>query len=1106
MAVAMLAKKKLKNRSRQRRAFEEEDEDMVIISRLENEPWQPDLLLERQSDKTNHTNPPDQRYMAHQTSAYSPLTSLTAAATDSTTNANASSSVQQPSGFQGVIPVIIKSPSSVITTTDSDYVESIFEDHAPKIPGIEEYLQQTHQQQQLLQQQQQEMQMQMQMQLQLQYQMPAHLQTNNNNDTSDNLNNDTARRQQSQLQYQQQYSVPQQYRNSFHGHSGTSLFAMEEEERPILQSRSLSTHEPSIRGESPMEKIMSDNEDVTESLQSLKNLTMLALDGLLQQVVSGVTASDPVHNPDETTLQARALIRRSSIPLLDLVGGGGGQQDLQESITQNKQEGVGRINAIPSTLSSGVNENEIISDDISSCPIQRSISDTPIAGLAASSFERLDELARKVDQLTAVANNEHQQPSNGIASFNRTREVLHEPVDIPLRQQQDSLTRLTVPQPQQQQQQQQQTVRMDPSHVFESQEYQLACALAAMLACIYRILNQMQKPRIPQRTESVDSGLDQASRLWKRLSSNNFVRNPLRPSIPSSMSSPSTIATLQNRESTTTTSAPSSPEKRVLGATENASGNNSNGTTGFIQSINKQVRTLRSRRTQSTSHIEVGSNSKSFQGRLLGGLGFSSSGNASKSQGLHPGDAAQTKSSKELEHEWEELDKLMDEMGHLWRFVECIEDSDEAEEVATTSLSATPPTAVESTGVDTQDPFHGRNQIQQQQQQRRQQTITVSSMTANTTSTVTAAQSFDQQTLDMTALADDLPEYEDEVPQYQYSEKSEPAAIVETNPSHQARSNTDSRMQRRASNGLLSGISGLDDEKTRFDLNNVMSAIERLSKVAPRLDNQRVQLTASQRRQMAQASVAHTIERLSKDRWDNSIGEVQKTRASSSVSSVAAARESAEQQKLASEKKRDLNKLVNQIVESAAKATNYATQRAEFSPRQQWKLEGARVGSKIERGERLRMSDQDWQSPESVLLKDMTRLTNALYQQSSTTQAFATQRFTLTEDKERNMALQGIISKIERVSGRRMENQDALPPNLNKHKSSSSTPVSVATATASTSTMSEKRDREKSNYDSSSSSRAKELQDMINQVIDGGGGPTRKSAMASQRAQFGPGK
>ncbi|KAF9437125.1 hypothetical protein BGZ76_001906 [Entomortierella beljakovae] len=1065
MAVAMLTKKKLKNRSRQRQSrFAEEDEDMAIVSQLENEPWQPDLLLER-SDKINNSNN-NISSISNGQSSFPSQTSLAAAATTITSSPSNPIAIDtingggglQSSGFQGVIPVIIKSPSSVITTTDSDYVESIFEDHAHKIPGIEEYLQQTHQQQQLLQQQQHEMQMQMQMQLQLQYQMPAHLQNNGFNTTTTATTTHGITRKQ----------TPQHYRNSFHGHSGSSLFTMEE--HPMLQSRTLSSFEPNTEMDSSGEKTMTDTEEVIESLQSLKNLTMLALDGLLQQVVSGVTASDPVHNPDETTLQARALIRRNSIPLLDLVG-----QDQQS--TQKQQQQHQLKNDFSDAISSSVNGNEIYSDDIHR-PIQRSISDTPIAGLAASSFERLDELTRKVDQLAAAAaaNNEQlrQLSSNDIASYPAgLRDTRLGTLGIPQRQQE----RLAVPQHHQQQ------VQIDGSQIFESQEYQLACALAAMLACIYRILNQMQEPRMPQRTESMDSGLDQASKLWKRLSSNNFVRNPLRPSIPSSTSSPTTLSALQNRESfpfgkdstfmttlpSSSSSLPSSPEKRTLKGTDSSNNNNNNssGTTGFIQSINKQVRTLRSRRTQSTSLIEVGNNSKSLQGKILEGLGLGSSNNSRNQNFLRPDHAAQKEKAENLEMEWSELDKLMDEMGELWRFVECLNDSNNEG-----SPSTEPQTVVETTGNDESSPFHDRNQIQQQ-------TISVSSMTTDAPFIV---QNFDQQTLGMGFSTEELPLYEDTAPQYKLSEKSE---VTEAS----NRTNSDSTQRRVSSGTLLNGIAGLDDEKTRFDLSNVMSAIERLSKVAPRLDNQRVQLTTSQKRQLAQASVAHTIERLSDDHGLSS----------PSLSSVSAQQK---QRQLASEKNRDLNKLVNQIVESAAKATSYATQRAEFSPRQQWKLEGARVGSKIERSERLRMSDQDWQSPENVLLKDMTRLTNALYQQSASSKAFATQRYTLTEDKARNMALQGIISKIERVSGRRLNNQDALPPNLSKSKNttSASAPVSVATA------MMEKREREKFSFDGSGSTRTRELHDMINQVIDSGGGPTRKSVLAAQRAQFSPGK
>lgn len=135
---------------------------------------------------------------------------------------------------------------------------------------------------------------------------------------------------------------------------------------------------------------------------------------------------------------------------------------------------------------------------------------------------------------------------------------------------------------------------------------------------------------------------------------------------------------------------------------------------------------------------------------------------------------------------------------------------------------------------------------------------------------------------------------------------------------------------------------------------------------------------------------------------------------------------------------------------------------------------------------------------------DMTRLTNALYQQSATTQAFATQRFTLTEDKERSMALQGIISKIERLSDRRLENQDAFPPPVVvKSKQPYSSPLQHLNQDQNQ--MQQRRRRNHDNDDNDESLKAQELQDMLDQVVGSGGGPRRKSALASQRAGFSPG-
>ncbi|KAF9941785.1 hypothetical protein BGZ65_001397 [Modicella reniformis] len=1060
MAVAVLSKKKFKDRSNKRspssRMFEEEDEDMAIIRCLEKEPWQPDLLLERrQSDN------PASDLKGYQKSATTMATpSLSLAPTSMTTagamtniitnhdnnihqdvqhasNCNSGPKVsEETTGFQGVIPVITKSPSSVIsevadTIAESDYVESIADVDAivvppAKIRGIEEYLQHTHQEQQLLQQQQQEIQMQLQMQkekerekekdrekerarvrekevgtetrpstteLQLQYQLPAQLQSITSHTINDNNNNNN------------NHTHVQQHRNSFHGQMPSSSMGafLGVEERGTL---SAPVH-PLAYSETLEKVTFTDDEDVSESLQSLKNITMLALDGLLQQVVSDVTASDPIHNPDETTIQARALIRRQSNPLLDF---------FTDKLT-----------------STSVIATTAAVDDKEDCDgvvmlhspfVQRTISDSPIAGIAFSSLERLDELARKVDRLTTTAtvDEQQQQKSNGTALSSSSKgvgHILREPVEIPVRQPQSSS-----------QAQCQQQIRLDPQ-LFESEEYQLACALAAMLACIYRILDRMQQPQ---------QHIEEMSRAPRR-------------------------------------HVPFSPERKAQAAGHETSTSIpvvSNGTNSFMKTINKQVRTLRSRRTQSTSHIEVGASyqgttNKSLQGRLLGGLQSGSSNHGSNRRmmsspnNLHPEDIPQLENARELEKEWSELDKLMDDMTHMWRFLESQQqDSEEAGLI----------TNVGADQDNERNPFHDRHQalLQPQQQQ-----STIPSLAMNIPCT-TQRRDIDQLTLDM-STEDDPPLYDDDIPEYRFAEKSTEHLLLPTSSRHLTR-RTSSVRSAIARGGFV------DDEKTRIDLNNVMSAIERLSKVAPRLDNQRVQLSLTQKKQKSRASIAHTIERLSRDRWDFHIGSASASASASSSAAAAQKRESIE-------KHRDLDKLINQIVDCANKASNSSfttAQRAEFSPKQQWKLESARVGDRIERGEKLRMSDQDWQSPEKILLKDMTRLTNALYQQSASARAFATQRYILTDDKARNIALHGIISKIERVTGRRMENQDALPPSIKPKIGSPSSIVSIS----------------RKNRSNSTAERSKELQEMLNQVMESGGGPTRKSAMASQRAQFCP--
>jgi len=96
------------------------------------------------------------------------------------------------------------------------------------------------------------------------------------------------------------------------------------------------------------------------------------------------------------------------------------------------------------------------------------------------------------------------------------------------------------------------------------------------------------------------------------------------------------------------------------------------------------------------------------------------------------------------------------------------------------------------------------------------------------------------------------------------------------------------------------------------------------------------------------------------------------------------------------------------------------------------------------------------------------------------------------------MALQGIISKIERLSDRRLENQDALPSTKAK-QAYPSPPLQPLDSDQVQIQQQKNRKRDEENL------KAQELQQMLDQVVGSGGGAIRKSALASQRAEFNSG-
>ncbi|RIA97809.1 hypothetical protein C1645_732199 [Glomus cerebriforme] len=198
------------------------------------------------------------------------------------------------------------------------------------------------------------------------------------------------------------------------------------------------------------------------------------------------------------------------------------------------------------------------------------------------------------------------------------------------------------------------------------------------------------------------------------------------------------------------------------------------------------------------------------------------------------------------------------------------------------------------------------------------------------------------------------------------------------------------------------GISKMDCEKTKIDLDNVISAIERVYYVTPQLNNQRVELNPRQKKELTAAALSSAIKKLSRGRYEEQRAEPTLVM-----------------------KYQTLNCLVNQIQRSAARS--FIDQRVELSPRQVRDFELAKLNGVIDRLDKNRMTDQDWHPPEQQLVQDLTKLTNELTK-SATSSAYASQRFHLSSTKEKDMFINSVIKKIDKLRSYRLENQDADSP------------------------------------------------------------------------------
>ncbi|KAI9340407.1 hypothetical protein DFJ73DRAFT_762618 [Zopfochytrium polystomum] len=185
------------------------------------------------------------------------------------------------------------------------------------------------------------------------------------------------------------------------------------------------------------------------------------------------------------------------------------------------------------------------------------------------------------------------------------------------------------------------------------------------------------------------------------------------------------------------------------------------------------------------------------------------------------------------------------------------------------------------------------------------------------------------------------------------------------------------------------------------ELGEVVTAIERVVRTAPRMFNQTVTLTAQQERNMNAAQLTKLVDRLVAGKEEYAT-----QRATFGATPMA----SGEQK---------LSALVESLM--VAGARKLENQRVGMSEGAMKRMEEAKLVRLVARGAESRMSNQDWKSRETQLLEDLSVLCRNLAAPSK----MSDQRFVMTPEKEKELFLKNVFGRLDRLEVRRMSNQEA---------------------------------------------------------------------------------
>lgn len=179
-----------------------------------------------------------------------------------------------------------------------------------------------------------------------------------------------------------------------------------------------------------------------------------------------------------------------------------------------------------------------------------------------------------------------------------------------------------------------------------------------------------------------------------------------------------------------------------------------------------------------------------------------------------------------------------------------------------------------------------------------------------------------------------------------------------------------------------------NDEKARKDLDSLLNIMERVSSLAPRLNNQRVELTEKQAREMAALAIGKAIERASDRRLNEQRASLREAEDSYA-----------------------LKKLMQQISLSAERS--FVNQRAELNP-------STIMARKLAKAPETSETEFELLNELSNFVDKVTKL--------SFNSRLNKQRYQLSSAQERAVFINSIVKRVDRLQTFRLHDQDAAPP------------------------------------------------------------------------------